>query len=403
VILHADMDAFYASVEQRDDPSLRGKPVIVGGTGGRGVVSAASYEARRFGVRSAMPSAQARALCPHGVFLPGDMAKYAAESRRIFAIFGRFSPLVERLSLDEAFLDLAGCEQALGPPEQIARDLRAAVRRETDLAVSCGIAPIKMAAKIASDLAKPDGVLLVPADGVRAFLAPLPVGRIWGVGPVAEERLLALGIRAIGDLAARSPEALRSALGDWGLRLAALARGEDARGVDPAREAKSYGEENTFERDVRDPEALRSAIRAHAEAIARRLRRDGVCAGGVVLKWKPARPADERGRFAVHTRSQRLPSATDDGLVLGSAACRLLERAALAEPVRLIGVSAQRIEPAASRQLELFAGGPRDPRAAKLNAALDEIQQRFGGAALYRGARGVERASPTHSVKSGTD
>ncbi|TFG96497.1 MAG: DNA polymerase IV, partial [Myxococcales bacterium] len=184
MILHADMDAFYASVEQRDRPELRGRPVIVGGTGPRGVVAAASYEARRFGVRSAIPTAQARALCPEGVFLRGDMRRYARESERIFEIFRRFTPLVEGLSLDEAFLDLSGTERLHGPPAEAGRRLRALVRAEIDLAVSVGIGPVKMVAKIASEAAKPDGLLEVPADGVRAFLDPLPVERLWGVGPV---------------------------------------------------------------------------------------------------------------------------------------------------------------------------------------------------------------------------
>jgi len=249
-ILHADMDAFYAAVEQRDDPALRGRPVVVGGSSARGVVAAASYEARAFGVHSAMPSAQARKLCPQAIFVRGDPGKYARESRRIFEIFGRFTPLVEGLSLDEAFLDLTGTERLLGPPLEVARALRAAVRAETGLAVSVGLAPVKLVAKIASDLAKPDGLLCVPPDGLRDFLEPLPAGRIWGVGPVAQRRLAARGLHTIGDLA-RAPDALlREALGGWGPIAARLARGEDAREVEPYREPKSYGEENTFPSDV---------------------------------------------------------------------------------------------------------------------------------------------------------
>ena len=221
-VLHADMDAFYASVEQRDRPELRGKPVIVGGTGDRGVVSAASYEARPFGVRSAIPTAEARRLCPDGVFLRGDMRRYGAESRRIFAIFRRFTPLVEGLSLDEAFLDLSGTERLLGPPAEVGKRLRAEVRAETGLAVSVGIAPVKMVAKIASDAAKPDGLLEIPARQVREFLEPLPVGRIWGVGPVAQARLAAAGFRTVGDLARADAARLEAALGPWGLGVAAL-------------------------------------------------------------------------------------------------------------------------------------------------------------------------------------
>ena len=275
-IFHADMDAFFAAVEQRDDPALRGRPVVVGGSSARGVVAAASYEARVFGIHSAMPSAHARRLCPDAVFVAGDMRKYRRESRRIFAIFTRYSPAVEALSLDEAFLDMTGSARLLGDPVAVATRLRADVRAETGLAVSVGIAPVKMVAKIASDLAKPDGLLRVADDGVRAFLAPLPVGRIFGVGPVARARLAALGVETIGDLLTIPESRLVEAVGAWGHDLVRLARGEDARPVEPDREAKSYGEENTFARDIVARERLVEAIRAHAEAVARRLRRDRV-------------------------------------------------------------------------------------------------------------------------------
>jgi DNA polymerase-4 len=288
-ILHADMDAFFASVEQRDRPELRGRPVIVGGTGARGVVAAASYEARRFGVRSAIPTAQARALCPEGVFLRGDMRRYARESERIFEIFRRFTPLVEGLSLDEAFLDLSGTRRLHGSPAEAGRKLRAQVRAERELAVSVGIGPVKMVAKIASELAKPDGLLEVHAEGVRVFLDPLPVERLWGVGAVARERLAAQGVRSIGDLARADPRRLERTLGSYAVEAARLARGEDLREVEPCREAVSYGEENTFERDVSDRETLESALRSHAEAVARRLRRDGVRGRTIVVKLKLGR------------------------------------------------------------------------------------------------------------------
>jgi len=283
-VLHADMDAFYAAVEQRDDPKLRGKPVIVGGTGPRGVVSTASYEARAYGVRSAMPGFEARRLCPDGVFLRGSMQRYARESKRIFEIFRRFTPQVQGLSLDEAFLDVTGTERLFGPPAALARKLRAEVRAETGLAVSVGIAPVKLVAKIASDLSKPDGLLEVPPAGVRDFLDPLPVSRIWGVGPVARGRLTAAGFHSMGDLARADAGALEAVLGEWGLGLARLARGEDLSEVEPYREAVSYSEENTFGSDVSDREKLRATIVTHAEAVARRLRRDGVRARTVTLK-----------------------------------------------------------------------------------------------------------------------
>jgi DNA polymerase-4 len=402
-ILHADMDAFYAAIEQRDAPELRGRPVVVGGSSARGVVAAASYEARVFGVHSAMPSAQARKLCPQAVFVRGDAAKYARESRRIFAIFRRFTPLVEGLSLDEAFLDLTGTERLLGPPLEVARALRAAVRAETGLAVSVGLAPVKLVAKIASDLAKPDGLLRVPPEGVRDFLEPLPAGRLWGVGPVAQARLTARGLHTIGDLA-RAPDALlHEALGSWGPQAARLARGEDAREVEPWREPKSYGEENTFERDVSDPAFLERAIRSHAEAVARRLRRDGIRARGVTLKLKLARPLGG-GRYPLVTRAASLASASDDGAELASAACELLRRAGLAEPVRLIGVAAMRLEAPGPEQLQLFGDAAGAERRARLNRVLDGIRERFGEAALQRAsAAAVDRAGLSAQIKRGAE
>jgi DNA polymerase IV len=253
VILHADLDAFYASVEQLDHPELRGLPVVVGGLGGRGVVTTASYEARPFGVHSAMPMAEARRLCPHAVFLPGRMERYAQASRQVFAVFREFTPEVEALSLDEAFLDVTHGLRLFGGAAEIARRLRRRVREATGLAVSVGIAATKMVAKIASSRAKPDGVLEVVAGTEAAFLAPLPVRELWGVGPVAAATLDRAGIRTIGDLAALDDERGR-ALGGGFLGLRALARGEDPRVVEPDRERKSYGEENTFSADHADGE-----------------------------------------------------------------------------------------------------------------------------------------------------
>jgi DNA polymerase-4 len=229
VVLHADMDAFYASVEQRDHPELRGKPVAVGGKGSRGVVAAASYEARRFGVRSAMPSFEALRLCPELIFLRGNMSLYSQVSRQIFGVFEEFSPRVEGLSLDEAFLDLTGSERLMGKPREVGERLRARVLEETRLAVSVGIGPVKMVAKIASAASKPDGLLEVKPDDVRAFLAPLSVRAIWGVGPVAAERLREAGFETLGQLASCEVGLLHSLVGDWGLEIARLSRGEDLR------------------------------------------------------------------------------------------------------------------------------------------------------------------------------
>jgi len=403
VVLHADMDAFYASIEQRDDPSLRGRPVIVGGTSDRGVVSAASYEARRFGVHSALPTAIARRRCPQGVFLRGDMARYQRESRRIFAVFARFTPAVEGLSLDEAFLDLTGSERLLGPPREVGEALRRAVREETGLAVSVGIAPVKMVAKIASDLAKPDGLLEVPADGVRAFLDPLPVGRLWGVGPVARARLEAAGYVRVGDLARAESRALERAFGRWGVEVAWLARGEDLREVEPWRDAVSYSEENTFARDVQDRERLRAAILSHAEAVARRLRRDDLRARTVVLKLKLAkrRGPGPRGHPLL-TRRTTLPGPSDDGATLAAAARELLDRWGLPEPVRLVGVGATNLVRAAETQLALFGDAPARVRANRLNRALDAVRERFGAEALQRAVgEDAERAGLSDRIKRG--
>ncbi len=398
------MDAFFAAVEQRDDPDLRGKPVVVGGASARGVVSAASYEAREFGIRSAMPSVEARRRCPQLIFVRGRMRVYQRESRKIFEIFRRFTPAVEGLSLDEAFLDLAGTEELLGPAAEVARELRAAVRAETGLAVSVGIAPVKLVAKIASDLAKPDGLLEVSPEDVGAFLEPLPVGRIWGIGPKARARLERAGIHTVGDLARASDLVLARELGSWGVEAARLARGEDRREVEPYREAKSYGEENTFERDVCDRQQLEAVIRAHAEAVARRLRRNGVRGRGVTVKLKLARGLGA-GKYPLVTRATTLPEPTDDGAEIARVGRRLLERAALREPVRLVGVAVSRIESSAASQLSLLdrahAADPETRR--RLNRVVDQIQDRFGHRSLERGSVAVDRAGLSTQIKRGED
>jgi DNA polymerase-4 len=385
VVLHADMDAFYASVEQRDRPELRGKPVIVGGTGPRGVVSAASYEARVFGVRSAMPGYEAHRLCPDGIFLRGDMRKYTAVSKQVFAIFARFSPLVEPISLDEAFLDLTGTERLLGPPRVAGEALRRAVRDELALAISVGIAPTKMVAKIASDEAKPDGLCEVSPDRVRAFLDPLPVGRLWGVGMVAEARLRAAGIETIGALARGDPSRLRKLVGEaLGAHAFALARGEDARAVVPDRDAVSYSEENTFDADVADRARIGAVVLDHAESVARRLRRDHLAARTVVLKVKlgKRRAPGPRG-YPILTRRATLAEATDDGARLGREARRLLERMP-PDPIRLVGVGATNLVDVAASQPDLFEPPRERRRSVRLNRALDEIVERFGSRAVVR-------------------
>ncbi len=399
-LLHADMDAFYASIEQRDRPELRGQPVVVGGASSRGVVAAASYEARAYGIHSAMPSVEARRRCPRAIFVRGDMAKYRRESRRIFEIFRRYSPRVEGLSLDEAFLDLSGTEKLLGPVEDAAKRLRADVRTELQLAVSVGVAPVKMVAKIASDLAKPDGLLVVDAERVREFLDALPVGRIWGVGPVARQSLTQRGIDTIGQLALAPDSLLRELMGSWGPEAARLARGQDLREVEPYREAKSYGEENTFAEDVSDPARLAAACRAHAEAVARRLRRDRIRGRCVTLKLKLARRLGG-GRYPLLSRSLTLPVATDDGRLIARTGTKLLARAELQEPVRLLGIALSLLEPSDAEQLALLPSEGEDPQRRRLNQVVDAVQDRFGRQALERGVVSVERAGLSLQIKRG--
>jgi len=403
VILHADMDAFYASVEQRDRPELRGLPVVVGGPSDRGVVAAASYEARRFGIHSAMPTAEARRLCPEAVFLRGDMKRYATESRKIFAIFRDSAPRVEGLSLDEAFLDLSGTLRAIGSPREVGERLRSRVRKELELVVSVGIAPVKMVAKIASAMAKPDGLLEVAAKDVKDFLSPLPVRRLWGVGAVSEGRLRRSGFETVGDLAKADRERLAALLGDWGVALARLARGEDVREVEPYRDAVSYSEENTFATDITDRRVLEATLLTHAEAVARRLRRDGVQARTVVLKIRLARVRSESsGRYRMITRRVTLKEPTDDGDRIASEGRRLLARLFSGEPIRLLGVGALNLVDGGERQPDLFAPPGTDPRRGELNRALDQIRDRFGPDAVQRGNRGeAERAGLSLQIKRG--
>src|SRR5512139_948855 len=317
-ILHLDLDAFYASVEQLDDPALRGRPVIVGGPSRRGVVCAASYEARRFGVRSAMPTARARRLCPDGVFLPPRFERYGALSERVFGVYRRYTPLVEPLSLDEAFLDVTASRALHGGGAEIAAAVKRAVRAECGLAVSAGVADVKLAAKIATDLGKPDGLVVVPPGGTAAFLAPLPVARLWGVGHVTEEALRRVGVATIGDLA-RTPEAaLAAALGaSHAKALRALAVGDDSREVVPDEAAKSIGAEDTFGDDLRGRAALEPELLAQAARVGRRLRAAGLAGHVVTLKVKYS-------DFTAITRRTTLERPTDDDHAIADAARRLL-------------------------------------------------------------------------------
>jgi len=380
VLFHADMDAFYAAVEQRDRPELRGVPVIVGGTGRRGVVSTASYEARPFGVHSAMPSEEARRLCPQAVFLPPDFPRYQEASSRIMEVFGRFSPLVEPLSLDEAFLDMTGTAGLFGPPAEAAQKLKRAVREATrGLTVSVGVAPCKFVAKVASDLRKPDGLTVVPPEEVHTFLAPLGVERLWGVGPKSVPSLHRLGLRTIGQVAAAEPAWLERQLGALGNHISALARADDPREVIPEREAKSLGAEETLDRDVRGPAEIRPHLRRSAGRIARGLRAEGLVASGLRVKLKTA-------SFRLWTRQTALERPTDSEQEFYRAADSLLEEFDLTVPMRLVGLAAFRLAPAggsAGEQPGLFEDAEREKRRA-LEKTVDRLRERFGkGAARW--------------------
>ena len=371
-ILHVDMDAFYASVEQRDDPSLRGKPMVVGGSMRRGVVLAASYAARPFGVRSAIPMSRALRLCPDLIVVPPDFAKYELASAQVFTAFHEFTPLVEGLSLDEAFLDVTRSQELLGTPREQARKLKARIRELTQLTASVGIAEVKFAAKIASDVSKPDGLLEVARGTTREFLAPLPVSRLWGVGPRTEELLARLGLRKIGEVARADPQRLERELGSSGLHLHELANGIDPREVEPDREAKSIGAEETFEEDLSDREDLLPILHGQALRIAARLRRGALKCGCLSLKIKYA-------DFLVVSRQEQLDVPSDDAGELYRSAARLLSRVEL-RPIRLTGLHAHDLG-SGEGQLGLFDRTRRDKRA-RLNKSLDAIAEKFGASAI---------------------
>ncbi|MFF4890744.1 DNA polymerase IV [Micromonospora chersina] len=387
-ILHVDMDAFFASVEVRRRPELRGQPVVVGGIGPRGVVSSASYEARRYGVRSAMPTARARALCPHAVYLPPDFTQYSAASRAMMRIFRDVTPLVEPLSLDEAFLDVSGARRLFGTPTEIARLIRRRVAEEQELTCSVGVAPSKFVAKLGSTRAKPDGLLVVPAARVLEFLHPLPVGALWGVGERSAEALQRLGLRTVGDLAEAPPGLLRRAVGEASAgHLHELAWGRDPRRVSPEHVEKSIGAEVTFDTDVTDPAEIRRALLALAEKAGARLRAAGQVGRTVSLK---VRLAD----FRTVSRSRTLGVPTDTAREMFDTAWALWTALAPGEPVRLVGVRMEGLAAAEETPQQLTLGAPeRGWREAE--AAADAAAARFGrsviGPASLLGRRDTRR------------
>jgi DNA polymerase-4 len=382
-ILHVDLDAFFASVEQLDHPELRGRPVLVGGTGPRGVVAAASYEARAYGAHSAMPMGRARRLCPDAVVLPSRFDRYSEKSREVMAILRSFTPLVEPLASDEAFLDVRGARRLLGPGREIAVRIRRRVRDETGLTASVGVATTKLLAKLASDMSKPDGLLVVEPAEELAFLHPLPASRLWGVGPATQRRLDRLGIRTIGDIAATDADVLVRLLGTAvGRHLHALAHNRDDRTVEPDQEVKSIGTETTFPVDLTERAAIGREVAGLADRTGSRLRRAARTGRTVTLK---VRFAD----FRTITRSVTLPEATDDSAVISRRALDLLAAVAdgegLDQGIRLLGVTMSNLAEAGAAQGSLFDGtGTTAGAPSRLDTVLDDVRGRFGDGAVSR-------------------
>ncbi len=378
VILHADMDAFFASVEQLDHPELRGRPVIVGAPPDRrGVVAAASYEARAFGVRSAMPSREAGRRCPHGVFRPPRMERYAEVSRRVFEIFVRFTPLVEPLSIDEAVLDVTGAQHLFGDGPQIARRIKAAVREELGLTVTIGVAPNRFLAKLASELGKPDGLVVVPdgPEAIRAWLAPLPVARLWGVGATTEQRLRTCGIATIGDVQRAPVERLSSLLGaPTALWLRALAEGRDDRPVGETSPEQSLSRERTFPHDVRERAAVEHALMELVADVGRRLREGGWYAGTARLKIRYA-------PFRTITRQCPLRPPACDDFTLRAAARQLWRAENAGGAVRLVGFGVTRLTRTPGEPL-LFDDLDARRRLERLSRVVDELNRRYGPGAV---------------------
>jgi DNA polymerase-4 len=372
-ILHVDMDAFYASVEIRDRPELAGKPVIVGGLAGRGVVLSATYEARAFGVRSAMPMSRARRLCPQATVIPPTHGLYGAVSKEVMAIFGTVTPMVEPLSLDEAFLDVSGATRLLGSAAAIGQLIRQQVAEQQHITCSVGIAANKFLAKLASVHCKPDGLLVIPADGALEFLHPLPVSVLWGVGERTAQSLARLGLRTVGDIARTPVTALEADLGKAAAaHLHALSWAQDGRGVESAFHEKSVGAEETFEIDVSDPAVIRRELLRLSRRTTRALRASGYATRTVVVKLRKA-------DFTTITRSKTLPEATSETQRIYSTACALYEASGLSGQtmLRLVGVRATGLVPAVNAVTQL-ALGERGSSWRDAESALDRITGRFG-------------------------
>ncbi len=375
-ILHVDMDAFYAAVEERDRPELRGKPVIIGadpkGGAGRGVVSTASYAARKFGVSSAMPISTAYRLCPQGIFISPDMSKYAEVSKQIRKVFEMFTDLVEPISVDEAFLDVSGSVRLFGDGEQVARKIKAEILKQTALTASVGVASAKLIAKIASDLQKPDGLVVVPPGTERAFLAPLPVRRLWGVGPKMEERLARLGIHTVGQLALAKATRL---LGVYGLDLQRLARGEDDRPVvSEAGPARSVSVEHTFDHDIADARVLKKRLLQLSDELSRRLRAESLSGRTITLKYR-----DETFTTTTHARSRKTTTRT--AAELFEMASTLFDEVHGSRKVRLLGIGVSGFDEPLQKSL-FEDDAPVKNRS--IDELRDKVREKYGRKALVR-------------------
>ena len=376
-ILHIDMDAFYASVEQRDHPEWRGKPVIVGGTGKRGVVAAASYEVRQFGVHSAMPMREALQRCPHAICVHPRIAHYQQVSQQVFEIFHQFTPLVEGLSLDEAFLDVTHSQAAIGPAEHIAAQIKQRIRERTQLTASVGVAPNKLVAKIASDLRKPDGIMVVRAEEVTSVLDPLPITRLFGIGARTAPKLAALGIHTFHDLRLAREQLLKAVFGKYTAQYQARAAGVDDRPVIPDWDEKQISAEETFDTDIHEPARLLSALNALADRTATRLRARQLQSACITVKIR-------RNDFTTFTRQHHFQPATQETQVISQIATQLLLTWLNEHPrtaLRLLGVGAGELSEA--QQLELFAA-PETQRNRALDTTMDKIRERYGTQSLRR-------------------
>ncbi len=380
-IIHLDMDAFYPAVEVLDNPELKGKSVIVGGSRTRGVVSSASYEARKFGVHSAQPMVTAIRLCPEAIVLPVRMSRYKEVSEQVFKIFDHFTPLVEPLSIDEAFLDVTASSRLFGPPVEIAKKIKQRVVEKTGLTISAGVAPSKFVAKIASDLEKPDGLTVVHAEKVREFLDPLPIEKMWGVGKVTKQVLSGLRIQTFRDLSRMPVEVLEKKFGKHGVHMHRLSMGIDDRIVVRDHEVKSIGHEETFSEDIHRLDLAKKELLSLANRVARRMRRHGVEGKTITLKVK-------YHDFTRTTRSVTRPIYTNDSADIYSNVCSLLEKTAVGRrPVRLLGISLSNLTDIDSgRQLSLFSSYETDERRKDLNRTLDSIVDKFGGKGIRPGS-----------------